>query len=122
MEQVEKQPDNNTKQLGGATGKGFMPGVSGNPLGRPKLTSEQKLMKKSVRDIIKEYEESLAESLPKLSPVLKNKALEGDMQAIKELHEVVGAKAGKGSQNVAPVIDIKVQALIAKVNNILLDD
>lgn len=24
------------KQLGGATGKGFMPGVSGNPKGRPK--------------------------------------------------------------------------------------
>jgi hypothetical protein len=26
------------KQLGGATGKGFMPGVSGNPKGRPKGT------------------------------------------------------------------------------------
>lgn len=27
-----------TKKLGGVTGKGFMPGVSGNPSGRPKNT------------------------------------------------------------------------------------
>lgn len=33
---VEKQQENNEKLLGGCTGKGFMPGVSGNPAGRPK--------------------------------------------------------------------------------------
>ena len=33
MNEVEKTTE---KQLGGATGKGFMPGVSGNPNGRPK--------------------------------------------------------------------------------------
>lgn len=32
-ENVEKTTE---KQLGGITGKGFMPGVSGNPNGRPK--------------------------------------------------------------------------------------
>jgi len=36
---VEKQPDTtpNGKQLGGVTGKGFMPGKSGNPNGRRPL-------------------------------------------------------------------------------------
>lgn len=35
-----------TKQLGGITGKGFMPGVSGNPGGRPKGTMKAYLSKK----------------------------------------------------------------------------
>jgi hypothetical protein len=33
MDQDEKKPE---KQLGGVTGKGFKPGVSGNPNGRPR--------------------------------------------------------------------------------------
>ena len=33
---VDNQPNNNDKLLGGITGKGFMPGHSGNPKGRPK--------------------------------------------------------------------------------------
>lgn len=32
---VVNQPGSNGKKLGGATGKGFMPGKSGNPNGRP---------------------------------------------------------------------------------------
>lgn len=35
MEPVEIQPSNN-KKPGGCTGRGFLPGVSGNPKGRPK--------------------------------------------------------------------------------------
>lgn len=34
------------KKLGGVTGKGFMPGVSGNPGGRPKGTMKGYLSKK----------------------------------------------------------------------------
>ena len=33
---VVKQPKNNGKLVGGVTGKGFKPGKSGNPNGRPK--------------------------------------------------------------------------------------
>ena len=33
---VNNQRENNGKLLGGITGKGFMPGESGNPAGRPK--------------------------------------------------------------------------------------
>lgn len=47
---MENQNDaqNNTKttKLGGITGKGFMPGVSGNPGGRPKGTMKNYLGRK----------------------------------------------------------------------------
>jgi|TARA_Y100000310_G_scaffold311306_1_gene357465 hypothetical protein len=33
---VDKQRENNGKQIGGVTGKGFLPGQSGNPGGRKK--------------------------------------------------------------------------------------
>jgi hypothetical protein len=33
---AEKQPENKAKLLGGVTGKGWKPGQSGNPNGRPK--------------------------------------------------------------------------------------
>ena len=36
MSDVEKQRPNNGKIIGGITGKGFVPGQSGNPKGRPK--------------------------------------------------------------------------------------
>ena len=38
----EEMPDdvaNNEKQIGGVTGKGFQPGKSGNPTGRPKVST-----------------------------------------------------------------------------------
>lgn len=35
MDEVDNQHANNGKMLGGCTGKGFMPGQSGNPKGRP---------------------------------------------------------------------------------------
>ncbi len=36
MSKVDKQQDNNVKMVGGITGKGWKPGQSGNPNGRPK--------------------------------------------------------------------------------------
>jgi len=63
--EVDKQPKNN---LGGATGKGFMPGVSGNPEGRPK----GKTLKEFAREYYmlktdeekKEYIEKMEEKIP----------------------------------------------------------
>ncbi len=43
---VQNNEINNEKLLGGVTGKGFMPGVSGNPGGRPKGTMKSYLAKK----------------------------------------------------------------------------
>lgn len=65
----------------------FKPGVSGNPHGRPVESTEVKLMKKAAKQIIAEYKEALAQALPLIEPVLIAKAIEGDMIAIKEVHD-----------------------------------
>lgn len=58
-----------------------------NPLGRPKDTVETKLIRKAAKQIIEEYKQALAEALPLIQPVLIAKAIEGDIQAIKEVHD-----------------------------------
>ena len=67
----------------------FVPGVSGNPEGRPPETPEQKIIKKATQELVKNYKDTLAEALPQVSPVLIAKAIAGDIQAIKELHDRV---------------------------------
>ena len=47
---VNQQLDNNGKLLGGITGKGFMPGQSGNPAGRPPGQSIKELVRKHLDD------------------------------------------------------------------------
>ena len=81
----------------------LLPGSTANPNGRPVLPEEQKIVKKAVQEYIKEYGESLSETLPELSPVLKKMALGGDIQAIKELHDVVGLK-----QNNNPLVAVQI--------------
>lgn len=70
----------------------FAVGNPGGP-GRPPETEERKLVKKAQKELIAEYKEKLAEALPLISPVLIAKAMEGDMQAIKELNDRVMGKA-----------------------------
>ena len=66
----------------------------GNPGGgRPPETEEKKLLKKATKQIIAEYKEALAEALPFIEPVLVKKAIEGDMVAIKEVHDRVMDKS-----------------------------
>ena len=88
---IEEQEKNRDEQ-----GR-FIPGVSGNPDGRPPETEQEKIKKKATKELIKEYKESLGEALPLIQPVLIAKALEGDMTAIKEIHDRV---MDKSRQNV----------------------
>ena len=68
--------------------------VVGNPGGgRPKETEHDKIIKKATQELIKEYKESLGEALPLIKPIIIAKALEGDMTAIKEIHDRVMDKS-----------------------------
>lgn len=71
----------------------FVPGISGNPEGRTPDTPEQKILKKATKELIAEYKESLGEALPLIKPIIIAKALEGDMVAIKEIHDRVMDKS-----------------------------
>lgn len=71
----------------------FVPGVSGNPEGRQPDTPEKIIEKKVIKQIVEEYKQGLADSLPQISPILIAKALDADVQAIKEIHDRVMGKA-----------------------------
>lgn len=73
----------------------FKQGESGNPNGRPKESEETKLLRKSRKQIIEEYKDALADALPLINPVLVAKAIEGDIQAIKEVHDRTMDKASQ---------------------------
>ena len=60
-----------------------------NRNGRPKLTKKQKIQKKALREVIKEYKEGLTLALPLIEPIIIKKAQKGDMVAIKEIHDRV---------------------------------
>ena len=48
MEETVENNEISTYKLGGITGKGFMPGVSGNPGGRPKGTLKEYVKNKLI--------------------------------------------------------------------------
>ena len=65
----------------------------GNPGGgRKPETPEQKIIKKATKELIAEYKEKLAEALPLIEPKMIEKAVAGDIQFIKELHDRVMGK------------------------------
>jgi uncharacterized protein YnzC (UPF0291/DUF896 family) len=70
----------------------WVKGISGNPEGSKPLTEEEKKLRKATKEYIEDYKNKLAEALPKISPILIAKALEGDIQAIKEINDRVIGK------------------------------
>lgn len=71
----------------------LLPGYTANPNGGPTMTEEEKIIRKATKKVIEAYEDKLAGMLPQLEPVLRKKALSGDMMAIKEVHDRVMGKA-----------------------------
>lgn len=73
----------------------FKKGNPGGP-GRPKKTKEDKIIERAVKAYLEEYEQNLAEALPEINPVLVGLAKRGNMQAITEIHKVIGAHKRTG--------------------------
>ncbi len=94
MEATPNQENNRDEQ-----GR-FIPGVSGNPNGRPIETEEQKLKKIATERVIETYIDDLSQFLPEIKSPLIEAAKKGDMSAIKEIHDRV---LGKPKQS----LDIK---------------
>jgi len=95
----------------------FAPGTAPGP-GRPEDTPEQKIIKKATKELIAEYKEALGEALPLIRPILVAKALDGDIGAIKEIHDRVMDKAKQptdvttnGKDMPQPIINIQRDAL-----------
>jgi len=65
--------------------------------GRPKGVKNS-IEKKAIKEYIKDFKESLAPILEIIPPKLREKAEKGDLQAIKEVIDILVDKAPKKSQ------------------------
>lgn len=84
MPTEDRGSDANKRKLGGVTGKGFMPGQSGNPSGRP-----------SRRRMSERYEELLEQALPedlRVGLKLKPGATWGDAIALGQARAAIKGK------------------------------
>jgi hypothetical protein len=87
---VENNAETTEKQLGGVTGKGWMPGQSGNPGGRPK--------KRLIDECLIEQLEAMdSEQASRVAKAILLKAVEGDTKAAQLVAE---RTQGKPSQKV----------------------
>lgn len=96
--------------LGGITGKGFMPGQSGNPSGRPK--------KRLIDEILAELLEANGSvGAAKLASVLIQKAEEGDVRAAQLIAERTQGKPNQKVEltgaNGGP-IDAKIEIVLVR--------
>lgn len=87
--------------------------------GRQPETIEQKIIKKATKELIAEYKEGLGDALPLIKPIIIKKALEGDMTAIKEIHDRVMDKSKQPTDVTSngETIPILVKFIDGKANN-----
>lgn len=100
------------KQRGGVTGKGFMPGKSGNPGGRPKVLSE-------ARDAVKEWLEGKCRGKTRFYLALELLLLNDPKQLLffaygkpVETHEISGRQ---GESLIDPVLLATAQELAKRL-------
>ena len=98
----------------------FKPGNPGG--GRPKETEEKKLLRKTAKQIIADYRQALAEALPMIQPVLIAKAIDGDMIAIKEVHDRAMDKAKQPTDITTDGKALPIPILNVQSNNINKED
>ena len=91
---MEKKDEIGKKRLEGRDEKGrFVEGEYEGGPGRPELTEQDRVIKRAQKEFAEEYKQTLAEALPRISPILVAKALKGDIWAIKEINDLVVGKA-----------------------------
>jgi Family of unknown function (DUF5681) len=90
---VESGVESN-KMLGGCTGKGFMPGQSGNPGGKPRKPASERL----IRRLLANDEKELAEVIE----ALVAKAKGGDVPALKEVLDRAEGKVADKVESSGP--------------------
>lgn len=100
---VENNAKTAGKKPGGVTGKGFMPGRSGNPGGRPKTGIFSEAYRKLLEELEPKQCYTLAEAIAR---AIVRKALKGDVRAASEIAD---RAEGKPPQSLA---------INAKVNSV----
>ena len=105
------------KQLGGITGKGFVPGRSGNPAGRPKGSfSLVEMIKKKLQEIPEGKDKTYAEFF--VEQIMKKSVIEGDTSMMKDM---INRVDGMPRQNIG--LDGGAEGLpINILNNVLSND
>jgi len=105
------------KQLGGITGKGFVPGRSGNPAGRPKGSfSLVEMIKKKLQEIPEGKDRTYAEYF--VEQIMKKSVIEGDTSMMKDM---INRVDGMPRQNIG--LDGGAEGLpINILNNVLSND
>lgn len=86
MEENNQEKPNDTKKYRRDSRGYFIVGTAPGP-GRTPETEEDKIRKKAMKKAIEDFAYELTLSLKKISPVLIQKALEGDINAIKEVND-----------------------------------
>lgn len=96
--------NNEQSTLGGCTGKGFMPGQSGNPSGRPK--------KKPITEM---YERILSkpENIEALEAAVNKALARGQMAMVLQLREMTDRVEGKVTQPIEANITMNLAEAIA---------
>jgi hypothetical protein len=108
MESPDENVQNNEtatpKKLGGCTGKGFLPGQSGNPGGRPKRKPVTELYEEILNDpeAIEMLRQSLIKSLKK-----------GNMAMVLQLKEMTDRVEGKVTQPIEADISVNLADAIS---------
>jgi hypothetical protein len=104
MEVVGNNEKSTEKLLGGITGKGFMPGESGNPSGRPKRKPITELYERILND---------PEALAELEQSVRKALKKGQMAMVLQLREMTDRVEGKVTQTIEADITVNLADAIA---------
>lgn len=106
---VQDQPQNNAKpkKVGGVTGKGFKPGQSGNPGGRPKGTSVTAELRRLLAEIPEGSEKTRAEIIARRLLKFAGRGRAGDASYAKEVLNRTEGNLDDGQKLTVEIVYVK---------------